>query len=97
MPGAFHYMMILRCDAGRLTYPLAYPDQDGEFYGYERWGILMTQGFVPGTRTLVNSTTLSATTLLALITGHQIGTKNQSIWEYKQYIGDEWADSLADV
>ena len=36
----FNYLMILHCDAGHLTFPLAYPHPDGEFYGYVRWGIL---------------------------------------------------------
>jgi hypothetical protein len=38
MRGSYFYLGHFRGSQGPLTYPLTYPDPDGEFFGYERRG-----------------------------------------------------------
>ena len=96
--GAFHHPWLLRRKEPQLTYPLDYPDPEGEFYGYERWGSFYGgSSFGPGIRILVNSVTMIATALLGLKAQRQVGTKSRSISDYKKYIHDDWADYLIDL
>jgi len=96
--GAFHHPWLLRGKEPNLIYPLGYPDSDGEFFGYEQWGTFYGgSSFGPGIRILVNSITMIATALLGLKAQRQVGTKSQSVCDYKKFIDDEWADYLVDV
>jgi hypothetical protein len=98
MIGAFHYMWILRQKAQNLVFPLAYPDTDGVFFGYERWGTFYGgSAFGPGIRVIVNMVTQVATTTVALKAHQHVGTKSQSIQLYRKHIGDRWAAFLEDV
>jgi len=98
MIGAFHYIWILRQKAHNLIFPLAYPDTDGAFFGYERWGTFYGgSAFGPGIRVIVNMVTLVATTTVALKAHQHVGTKSQSIQLYREHIGDQWAGFLEDV
>jgi len=98
MIGTFHYMWILRQKAQNLVFPLAYPDTDGMFFGYERWGTFYGgSAFGPGIRVIVNMVTLVATTTVALKAHRHVGTKCQSIQLYREHIGDQWAGLLEDV
>jgi len=76
-----------------LTPPLAYPDPDGEFYGYD---------IVParpdahrGTRVLVSIAAWIATLILAIETGRYAGQKSQSIRLCKEYLPDDRRTRLA--
>ena len=96
--GAFHHPWLLRRKEPGLTYPLGYPDPEGEFYGYERWGSFYGDStFGPGVRILVNSVTMIATALLGLKAHRQVSTKNRSVYDYKKYLNDDWADYLIDL
>ena len=96
--GAFHHPWLLRRQEPHLIYPLDYPDPEGEFYGYERWGSFYGgSDFGPGVRILVNSMTMIATALLGLKAQRQVGTKSQSVQDYKKYIGDEWTAYLINL
>lgn len=76
-----------------LTYPLDYPDPDGEFFGYE---VVPARPDAPhGTRVLVANTAWTATLLLALETGRFAGRKSQSIQQCKTYLPDDWRAQLA--
>ena len=96
--GAFHHPWLLRRKEPGLTYPLGYPDPEGEFYGYERWGSFYGGGsFGPGIRILVNSVTMIATALLGLKAHQQVGTKSRSIYDYKKYVHDDWTSYLINL
>jgi hypothetical protein len=85
---AFRYMQRLRGDTP-LRYPLDYPDRDGPFFGYERFGnYLGGQDFGPGLRIIVSAVTMMTSTLLALHDGAQVGSKQQSIDQYR----GQWSD-----
>jgi hypothetical protein len=80
---AFRSMHVLRGSVP-LAYPLAYPDADGPFFGYERYGnYLGGAEFGPGLRIIVNAVTMMTSTLLALHDGVQVGSKQQSIDQYR--------------
>jgi hypothetical protein len=95
---AARYFMtrILRGDE-RLTYPLAYPDPTGEFYGYDT--IRIPEWYPPetqrGMKELVTTATRMARASLALRARRYTGSKGGSATDYRAYIGDEWSDLLA--
>jgi hypothetical protein len=81
-----------------LTYPLTYPDPDGEFYGYDRLGIKLANGdFEVGTRSLVSTITLAAMVFVRMYTPHHVGSKREAIELYKIHLADEWTSLLEDV
>jgi hypothetical protein len=92
-------MHLLRKAAEHLTFPLSYPDPDGEFFGYDQWGLFYGDpyGYGPGIRTLVNAVTMNATAIVALKAGQQVGKKSLSVGAYRRYVGDEWSDFLEQV
>ncbi len=67
-----------------LTYPLAYPNLDGEFYGYD--AVPARPDTPRGTRVLVSIAAWIATMVLALETGRYAGHKSQSIRLCKEYL-----------
>lgn len=95
---AFRSLHVLRGQTAPLHYPLAYPDAAGEFFGYERYGSYLGDNrFGPGLRILVSGAVMMATVLIALKTGIQAGSKQQSIDLYRQQIGDVWSDYVAEL
>jgi hypothetical protein len=84
----------LRQSAPPLVYPMAYPDADGEYYGYDQLDNYS------GVRTLkpwIHAVGFVATCLLALQAGQIVAGKEEWLPRYQQRIGDEWADWLATV
>jgi len=76
-----------------LTPPLAYPDPDGEFYGYD---IVSARPDAPrGSRVLVSIAAWISTLILALETGRHAGQKSQSIRLCKEYLPDDRRTRLA--
>jgi hypothetical protein len=95
MRGSFFYLGHFRGSQGPLTYPLTYPDADGEFFGYERRGYHDPEGWIsPGTKAFVGGMTLAASVIVAVRTGQLPVTKSQSQAAYRERIGDEWAPWL---
>ncbi|MCI0714121.1 MAG: nucleotidyltransferase domain-containing protein [Chloroflexi bacterium] len=95
---AVQYMWILRGRADNLYFPLRYPDEDGEFYGYDSFGEYVGGGeFGRGTHLMVNLVTMMTTTINALVLGKQVGTKKESVMTYYYDVDDEWADFVVDV
>jgi len=84
-----------------LIYPVAYPDPDGEFYGYDLMGIKLTtwpeDDYAPGTRTLVAHIACAATVMVRMRVSCHIGSKREAIEFYRRYIGDEWTPLVEDV
>ena len=79
-----------------VTYPLAYPDPDGAFFGYDQLQFLSSDRAKvrPGIRLLVESTCHIGTALLAFKTDRSVSTKRESVQTYRELINDEWASFL---
>ena len=79
-----------------ITYPLAYPDRDGAFFGYDQLQFLSSEQAQarPGIRLLVESACRIGTALLAFKTDHYVSTKRESVQAYRELIHDEWASFL---
>jgi hypothetical protein len=81
-----------------ITYPLAYPDPDGAFFGYDQLQVLSDSSdrakARPGIRMLVESACRIGTALLAFKTDRYVSTKRESVQAYRELINDEWASFL---
>jgi hypothetical protein len=81
-----------------ITYPLAYPDPDGVFFGYDQLQVLSDSSdrasARPGIRLLVESACRMGTALLAFKTDCSVSTKRESAQTYRERINDEWAPFL---
>ena len=79
-----------------VTYPLAYPDPDGAFFGYDQLQFLSSDRAEarPGIRLLVESACRVGTALLAFKTDRSVSTKRESVQTYRELINDEWASFL---
>jgi hypothetical protein len=76
-----------------LSPPLAYPDPDGDFYGYD---VVPARPDAPhGTRVLVALTAWIATLILALSTGRYAGQKSQSLQLCQAYLPNDRRTQLA--
>ena len=72
--------------ASPLHVPLAYPDPQGEFYGFERDGMPAPWGWSgPGTKKLIN-----AVSMVAMQTEHVALSRAESLPLYRRYVGDQW-------
>ena len=93
MSNTFHSLYVLRQRDEGLVYPLKYPDPEGEFYGYERWGTYLGErNFGPGVRSLVTSVTLIASCLVMLQASQPVASKRESVLAYQRYVGDDWTE-----
>ena len=78
--------------------PLDFPNADDEFFGYLRRPVRLPDGrLAPSARDLIRSTGWAATALLALRQGVYVARKRDCHVLYRQRIGDEWSDLLADI
>lgn len=81
-----------------VTYPLTYPDQDGEFYGYDRRKLRLADGSeVNCTRDLIRLVGWSATAILAFKAGQYVARKSDCQRLYTDYIADRWTALLYDT
>lgn len=81
-----------------LTYPLALPDPNAEFGGYDQRKVRLPDGReVNCTRDLIRLTGWAATALIAYQTGHYVSRKRDCHLLYRQLIGDEWAALLDEI
>lgn len=98
MRGSFTCLRHTRGGSDALAYPLTYPDPNGEFYGYERRGFRDFDGWrSPGTKALVNTVSLAATTLVAMQTGFCATSRRESFVAYRERIGGQWAPLLDEI
>jgi predicted nucleotidyltransferase len=82
---------------GDLRTPLRYPDQGGEFYGYDFRDPNPVYGGHHGTRLLVEGVTWGATVLLVLETGQIAGSKRGAVGLFQQHLPGPRADLVAAV
>jgi hypothetical protein len=98
MSNTFHSLYVLRQRDDQLVYPLNYPDPQGEYYGYERWGTYLGErNFGPGVRSLVTSVTLIASCFVMLQAGQPVASKQESVTAYQTYVGDEWTELVRET
>ncbi len=92
------YQREIRGASETLPEPVTYPDPDAEFFGYEKFGNWHRgDHFEPGTRLLINLTTIGATASLTVLHDERAGSKQQAVSKYRQMIGDEWGNWLAQL
>ena len=81
-----------------LTYPVDYPDPNGEFYGYDARKIRLPNGAeVPSTRDLIRLTGWAATALIAYKAGRYVARKSDCHTVYQSCFRDEWGQLLEDI
>lgn len=92
------YQREIRGAANDVAWPVTAPDFDGEFFGYEKFGIWHGgDQYKAGTRLLINLVCIGATVSLAFLHGERAGSKRQAIELYQELIGDEWGDWLGEL
>lgn len=96
--GFLAYQRQIRGTTEQLATPVSTPDSGGEFFGYEKFGNWRgSDSFSPGTRLLINLTSLGATASLAFLRGERAGSKWQAIQKYQQFIGEDWGNWLEEL
>ncbi len=81
-----------------LTYPVAYPDADQDYYGYVSGMITDADGqSQPSTKTLINVVGKPATAIILHTTHQHVKSKQDAFQRYQSEIADEWAPLLHDV
>jgi len=89
----FQVFARLRGNPEHLIFPLAYPDPNGEFYGYDRRQMRMPDGtMMHCTKDLVLSTLCAATARIALEAGQCVISKRDCLPLYRIWINDQWTD-----
>lgn len=87
----YHLFKRVRGNPTVLTFPLDYPDPEGEFYGYDRRWMRAPDGSSHDvTKELVLSTVCAATALIALKAGQYVRHKSECAQQYRRWINDEW-------
>lgn len=81
----------------QISYPIDYPDPQGEFYGYDDTVRLPDGSEVKGTRGLVTGAGWLATSLIGLKARCYVLSKGEFAASYRQHVGDEWAPFLDDL
>lgn len=82
---------------GFLSFPLDYPDPDGEFFGYDLQEIEQDGATYQTIASFINSICTEMMTLLTLKTGMYITTKRGLTHIYTEQINDEWGSFLDDL
>lgn len=92
MHAAYWLMIEVYQRTRPVTFPLAYPEADDEFYGYTKRLFTLPDGTImPCTRNIVRTTGWAATALLAYQRGQYVVRKRDCARLYRETIGDEWA------
>lgn len=81
-----------------ITYPLEYPDPDGEFYGYDTRKVRLPNGEeVSSTRNLIRLTGWAATAMIAFKARRYVARKSDCYKLYQACFQDEWSQLLEDI
>ncbi|WP_152365508.1 nucleotidyltransferase domain-containing protein [Microlunatus speluncae] len=76
-----------------LPFPLCHIEPDGPLFGFDRWPTPDVEGIErPSTKLLVATVGWTATAIIALRTGRYVRDKGDCVAQYRQYVGDEWAE-----
>lgn len=93
----FQYMTHMLRNLDRLTAPLTYPQENGEFYGYDQ--LLLPPGNIqrPNIKKLVTGVCWAATVLIAWQRGQTVPGKRASVELYRELIQDEWTPFIEEM
>lgn len=81
-----------------IRLPRECPDPRGEFYGYDRGTVRLSDGSeVNSTRGLVTGAGWMATSLIGLLARRYVLGKGEFATLYRQHVDDEWAPFLEDL
>ncbi len=81
-----------------IRYPLTYPDQQGEFYGYDARMLRLPNGQeVHCTRDLIRLVGWSATAMIAFKAGRYVARKSECHKMYQACFDDKWGQLLQDI
>lgn len=86
-------MLTFRVNVQQLSFPLAYPNLNGEFYGYDQFGAATDRG----TSALFGHVMVMASTLVTLKTGEYNANKSGSYEFYRHCFKDQWNDFLENL
>lgn len=87
-------LRVLR-NVERIAYPLAYPQPDSEFFGYDRNQLPPSGLPLHNVAAMVSAACWMGTLLVAMKTGEQARTKSESVRLYRSAVGDEWSGFLS--
>ena len=96
---AAYFIWAVRGRPAALRYPLEYPEPEGEFFGYERYGIRVGDSqYGPGFSQLVNCVSCVATFRLADLAGEFFPNKSMMAAAYARcFPADPWLDLVTGV
>jgi predicted nucleotidyltransferase len=100
LSAATFYIWQMRGLREGLVWPLDFPEPDGEFFGYERYGMFQGRGademYTPGARTILNCATMIATSRLTHA-GQRVPSKRRCVELYARLAPGEPAEWLASL
>jgi hypothetical protein len=95
---ALYFIWAVRGRPAKLSYPLAYPAEEGEFYGYERHGLRLGENrYGPGFSQLVNDVNCLATFRLAQRSEFIPNKSLVAAAFARAFPDDRWGDLVAGV
>ena len=98
MHDVYRFLSRVRGNPPYLTYPLNYPDPEGELYGYDCRQVRAANGTLgPGTKELINCVGKAALAIVTLKAKVHVKNKNDYLAQYKVHVNDEWTAVLQDV
>ncbi len=94
----FFLQKILRRNNPLLSFPLSYPTPHGEFFGYEKMGILKKDSsFSSGFRTLISMASMMSTSMITMKIQKAPLNKRESFTLHKEFINNQWSNLLIDL
>ncbi|GCE21261.1 hypothetical protein [Dictyobacter kobayashii] len=93
----FIYSVNMLRNRDSIELPLAYPDPEGEFYGYDQALMPPQNERRRNIKKFVTNMCWIATLLIAWKAGKEVEGKQASIQLYRQYVNDEWSDFVEEV
>jgi hypothetical protein len=93
LKAAYHFIVKVARNNEQTTFPLNFPDPNGEFYGYDNDPIEGRKD----TKLLVAIVTQVAAALVAHQARVYVPSKYDAIILYHQHINDEWVELIDDV
>jgi predicted nucleotidyltransferase len=95
---AFRLIARSRHPAEVLTFPLDYPDAEGEFYGYDRTEMRPVEGVSSfGIKDMIVSAGLIATAIIARKAGQYVAGKSDCAPLYRAHVNDAWAGFVEEI
>ena len=94
---SYQFLNQIRNGPKVLTFPLKYPDSEGEFYGYDQKEESLISEGRQSTQMLIRSVGWAATVIIALNAKRYVGSKFDCIKIYSESIDDRWTGFLKDI